>query len=344
MAGQARYWILTIPYDKFIPPTDPKELHRSIAFITGQQEIGAQRSPSTNSGGDELRGSTSGTPLLEPVTEPRSRCVSPVEGTNSTETSCVDERQPIDECFARSVDAGYHHWQLIVIFDRKVRRKWVRDIFGPFWCEPTRSNRAESYCHKERTGIPGTGFECGKRPINRGKDRDWEAIRNSAKLGLLDDIPADVYVRNYNALKRIAVDHMRPTAQERQVDVYWGLTNVGKSFRAWREAGMDAYPKDPNSKFWDGYRGQEHVVIDEFRGKIDISHILRWFDHYPCIVDVKGSSHVFGAKRIWVTSNLHPRSWYPTLDTVSVDALVRRLNIFEVTREGNEEPLLIAEE
>jgi len=35
----------------------------------------------------------------------------------------------------------------------------------------------------------------------------------------------------------------------------------------------------------DGYRGQEHVVFDEFRGGIDISHVLRWFDRYPVIVE-----------------------------------------------------------
>ena len=56
-------------------------------------------------------------------------------------------------------------------------------------------------------------------------------------------------------------------------------------------------PKDPRTKFWDGYRNQENVVIDEFRGAIDIAHILRWFDRYPVIVEVKGSSVVLSAKK-----------------------------------------------
>jgi len=57
--------------------------------------------------------------------------------------------------------------------------------------------------------------------------------------------------------------------------VYWGRTGTGKSRRAWDEAGVDAYPKDPRTKFWCGYFGQANVIIDEFRGGIDVAHLLR---------------------------------------------------------------------
>ena len=111
---------------------------------------------------------------------------------------------------------------------------------------------------------------------------------------------------------------------------YWGATGTGKSRRAWDEAGLDAYPKDPRTKFWDGYRGQEHVVMDEFRGAIDIGHILRWLDRYPVIVEVKGSSVVLKASKIWITSNLHPRSWFMELDEITYLALERRLEIIKI--------------
>lgn len=71
------------------------------------------------------------------------------------------------------------------------------------------------------------------------------------------------------------------------------------------------------------------VIIDEFRGDIDISHLLRWFDRYPVIVEVKGSSAPLIAENIWITSNLHPSNWYPLLDSVTYAALERRLEITE---------------
>lgn len=78
---------------------------------------------------------------------------------------------------------------------------------------------------------------------------------------------------------------------------------------------------------WCGYRGEAHVIVDEFRGGIDISHILRWTDRYPVCVETKGSSRPLVATSIWITSNLDPRNWYPDLDPDSLDALLRRLNI-----------------
>lgn len=227
-------------------------------------------------------------------------------------------------------ETGYTHWQVLVIFKRKLRLAGLKAIFGTtVHAEPSRSNAANEYVWKEDTRIAGTQFELGNTPVQRGRSADWDAIKEAAKRGRLDDIPGDIFVRNYGNLKRIAVDHCEPVAVERTVHVLWGPTGVGKSRRAWAEAGLDAYPKDPRSKFWDGYRGQENVVIDEFRGDIDIGHVLRWFDRYPVIVEVKGSSVVLKATTIWITSNLSPTEWYPTLDDMTRAALMRRLNVIE---------------
>lgn len=113
----------------------------------------------------------------------------------------------------------------------------------------------------------------------------------------------------------------------RMIHVFIGPTGTGKSHRAWQEASYDAFPKDPRTKFWDGYQGQEHVVMDEFRGAIDISHMLRWCDKYPVIIEVKGSSTVLKAKTIWITSNLDPSLWYPDVDAQTLQALLRRLTV-----------------
>lgn len=222
----------------------------------------------------------------------------------------------------------YLHWQICVHFSRKLRLRGVKSIFGDSChAEPSRSEAARDYVWKEDTRIDGTQFELGKLPFRRGVSEDWEAIRNNAKRGRLDDIPPDVYCRLYGNFKRIAVDHMEPIGVERTITVYWGRTGTGKSRRAWEEAGLDAFPKDPRTKFWDGYRNHKHVVMDEFRGGIDIAHLLRWFDRYPVVVEVKGSSVVLGATNIWITSNIDPRNWYPDLDAETLAALLRRLNI-----------------
>jgi len=231
---------------------------------------------------------------------------------------------------------GFLHWQLIVVFERSVRLGAVREIYGPVHCELTRSEAALEYVWKEETAVPGTRFELGRLKTKRNCKRDWDQVWQLAKEGKLEEIDKSVLVCHYRSIKSIRQDNLVPSAMERRVKVFWGATGTGKSRTAWEEAGVSAYPKDPRTKFWDGknlliigYTGQENVVIDEFRGAIDIAHMLRWFDRYPIIVEVKGSSVVLEAKNIWVTSNLSPEAWYPDCDSETLSALRRRL---EVTR------------
>jgi len=226
-------------------------------------------------------------------------------------------------------EGGFLHWQVVVAFGRSVRKATVVQTFGPYHCEPTKSEKANDYVWKDDTAIVGTRFELGKKPICVNSKPDWESIWASAQSGKLLDIPPSIRIRCYNALQRIAGDFATPTAMERECRVYWGKTGTGKSRTAWTEAGMETYCKDPRSKFWCGYLGERNVILDEFRGGIDVSHMLRWMDRYPCIVEVKGGSRPLKAEKIWITSNIHPRDWYPDLDQETVSALLRRLNIIE---------------
>jgi len=122
----------------------------------------------------------------------------------------------------------------------------------------------------------------------------------------------------------------------RSTRVFWGPTGTGKSRRAWDEAGECAYSKNPNTKWWDGYKDQAEVIIDEFRGRIDVSYLLLWLDRYPVSVEVKGTSKPLCATRYWICSNLHPRDWFPELDGASYQALERRLEIIEMNGEETE--------
>lgn len=117
---------------------------------------------------------------------------------------------------------------------------------------------------------------------------------------------------------------MVPMVRESTCNVYWGPTGTGKTRTAWEEAGLDSFPKDPNTKWWDGYRGQRNVIIDEFRGSISISHMLRWLDCYPVSVEPKGGGTPLAACKFWITSNLPPEKWYPDLDEDTFKALRRR--------------------
>jgi len=228
-------------------------------------------------------------------------------------------------------DGGFRHYQLFFVVRPKASLAAVKQLWDPYighW-ELTRSEAAESYVWKEETRIDDP-FEFGKRPFKRNSETDWALVRSAAVEGDLASIPDDIFVRFYGNLCRIACDHVQPLERVRTCVVFWGPTGTGKSRRAWAEAGSHCYSKDPRTKFWCGYGSQCNVIIDEFRGAIDISHILRWTDRYPVRVEVKGSSKPLMADKIWFTSNLHPKDWYPELDYETFCALERRLEIIKI--------------
>jgi len=220
---------------------------------------------------------------------------------------------------------GFLHWQLVVHFTSKQSLRAVKLVFGQsVHAELTRGEEAEAYVWKEDTAVQGTRFELGQKPFRRDSEQDWDRVWDLATADRLLEIPASIRVPHYRTLRTITQDYLQPLAVVKSVYVFWGRTGTGKSRRAWEEAGVLAYPKSPDSKFWDGYRGQEHVVIDEFRGVMGISHLLRWLDRYPVNVEVKGTSVTLRAHQIWITSNLSPAEWYPLADEETMSALNRR--------------------
>lgn len=232
-------------------------------------------------------------------------------------------------------NTGYRHWQVLVAMKRTFRMKAVKNLI--FGCPSahlilTKSEKARDYVHKEDTYVEGTRFKLGDYAVRRNVDTDWALIRKQAQEGSFKDIPDDIFVRHYGNIKRIAADNVQPSDRFNvRVFVLWGETATGKTYRAWKLAGRGAYAKDPCTKWWCGYTGQDAVIIDEFGGDINIRHLLRWLDGYPCLVEPKGGYVPLKATTFILTSNEPPESWYPNLPPRSMAAFLRRLNIFEVT-------------
>jgi len=99
----------------------------------------------------------------------------------------------------------------------------------------------------------------------------------------------------------------------RQIILYVGPTRTGKT-RAAYEMFPDLYETPISGKgdiWFDGYQGEETVLFDEFRGALPLDALLKILDpHYVRKVPIKGSFTWFNPKRIIVTSNFHPKTWY----------------------------------
>lgn len=128
-------------------------------------------------------------------------------------------------------------------------------------------------------------------------------------------------LRSYYYLKK----EQKPRDFMTELHIYYGASGTGKSGFAKFE-NPDAYflPK-PNGEsiFFDGYEGQDVVIIDDFYGWLPWSFLLNMCDRYPMRVNYKGGSVNFAPKKIIISSNKHYTRWYKRIDDLT--PLVRRI-------------------
>jgi len=241
---------------------------------------------------------------------------------------------------------GYRHWQLVARVKQADRMTGVKALFCPTaHLEKTRSEAALAYVWKDDTAVPGTRFELGELK-RRGNQVDYGEQWALAEQGRFRDMDKSVAFRYFSSALKIHAYYLEPMDRPgTTTQVYWGKTGLGKTHRAWAQAratGEPVYVKTPSKPWWDGYRGQPNVIIDEFVGKIGVESLLRWLDIRPCTVEIKGSTTALAGVRFWITSNLHPADWYNRVDSEratadQIEALYRRMTITEVTEREPED-------
>lgn len=119
-------------------------------------------------------------------------------------------------------------------------------------------------------------------------------------------------------------------------DWYYGPTGTGKSHAAFRDFDpLTTYVHNVHDHgWWDGYCGQETVIINELREEIPYGQILDLIDKNPCTVRRRCSQPTpFLAKKIIITSALSPRGIYKDqiLSVDNIEQLMRRINLIKLT-------------
>ena len=102
--------------------------------------------------------------------------------------------------------------------------------------------------------------------------------------------------------------------QQRRCVLYLGPTRCGKTSKVKAEVigrkQMKLFEKKAKGKWWDGYKDELHVLVDEFTGQIDIDEFKAFTNKGSLQVETKGSSTVLIAEAMYFTSNRHPSEWW----------------------------------
>lgn len=225
-------------------------------------------------------------------------------------------------------NTGTKHLQGYSVFKKNHRLTAVKKLNGSAHWEVARGSHQQNrdYCTKD-----GDFFETGELPLERGasEKRRWEEARESAKKGLYDEVPADIFFKYYRTMKEIRKDFMDKPNDADDVTGIWyvGEPGVGKS-RTAREQYPGAYMKMQN-KWWDGYQGEEYVILDDLDSKELGHHLKIWGDRYSFLAETKGGALHIRPKKIVVTSNYYPKDLW---EGQMLEAIQRRYKVVVVKK------------
>lgn len=133
-----------------------------------------------------------------------------------------------------------------------------------------------------------------------------------------------VYNKGLTALESRLISPRNP---ETPVKVYWlfGPTGTGKSKWA-MEHFPQAYWKMGTNHWWDGYQGEETVIIDDYRtGFSTFQYLLTVLDRYRMRVEMKGSSIQLAATTFVITTPLRPEDTWTSKTDEAIGQLLRRI-------------------
>jgi len=216
-------------------------------------------------------------------------------------------------------DSNREHWQGYAEFHKPMRVLGAQKELGipKAHMEKRHGSRDEArdYCMKEESRLWGP-YEHGEwKAGGQGKRNDIADVAEMVKEGATDREIAELYPAVYMKMNR-GVKELRsalsvPRNWMPNVEVYWGVTGTGKSKLA-MEMYPNAFVMSDEKGWWDGYDGQEDVVLNDFRPDWwGASFMLNLLDRYPMRVPIKGSSANFVGRNIIITTNKNPKDWYP---------------------------------
>lgn len=218
---------------------------------------------------------------------------------------------------------GTRHLQGYMEFSCRKRLTAVKKLAGlaRAHIEMRRGTAAEAsvYCKKD-----GLFEEEGQiSEPQPGRRTDLESIKELIDNGCSEVEVAENYFGswcgNFRAIREYAKLKHKKVCRDVEVYLIYGEPGTGKTrfcFEKYPDAWINS---DEKLQWFDGYDGEETVILDDYRGEASDAFILKLLDRYPLNVPIKGGYTPWKAKRIFITSNMPASAMH-----VNVHAAFRR--------------------
>lgn len=236
-------------------------------------------------------------------------------------------------------EQGTPHLQGYIVFSQRKRITTIRnenDFLRRAHFAIARGTPQQNYAYCTKEPRMSGPYEFGTLPTTtQGKRNDILKLRDELKKGkrfleLTEDdetcLPVAKYIKFVDRYEQETMVH--PDRSDRKVIFHYGPAGTGKTHCCTHNKDKnDVYFYDPDlGGYWEGYRGQNTLIFDEFTGHtMRPTTLNRVLDVYPFTVNIKGRSAPMRSKDIHITSNYLPSRWWKEGTRYSQDALYRRI-------------------
>ena len=191
---------------------------------------------------------------------------------------------------------------------------------------------------KAETSMPQTYEAWGELPVERQGDRaDLALLYQMVKDGMSN---YDIMEANPDYLVSLdRIDRARQAVREQQYrevfrqleTVYiWGPTGVGKTRSVMEEHSYAGVYRVCDYRHpFDGYAGEDVLLLDEYNSNFRIQELLNYLDGYPLTLPARYSNRVACYTKVYIISNLCLSKQYPDVQYNSpaiFAALLRRIH------------------
>lgn len=231
----------------------------------------------------------------------------------------------------RCPTSGRLHFQTYVIFKTRQRLSGVKRCMGSTVHAETAKCDVDvcvAYCSKVETRV-AEPKSFGEKPATVVLVSILEDLKKRKISEVLESNPK--LWRSVKQMKDVQNLYSVPRNFMTMGVLLTGRTGTGKSkimMLISQFVGESCWVNS-DLRWFDPYQGERMIVIDEVRD-LKISMMLRLVDRYPLKLEVKGGFVEMTATMVMMSSNLSWNQLSCSLDIRTIEALKRRISIYEV--------------
>lgn len=232
-------------------------------------------------------------------------------------------------------ESGTPHLQGYIEYKEAKAIRWVKDHFSArAHLESRRGTQAQAiaYCSKVDSrafqDVEPTEFGVKKAQGARSDlaivaskvadvDQDFDEIVQDHPVEFIKYHKGMLALRNYSLPRP-------PIRNTKEVIVYYGDPGAGKSLKACEDY-PEAFIKTCSDKWWDGWDGEDTVILDEFPGTFTAYEAKMMLGEVNSPKETKGSKINPFIKTYVITSNYEPDEWFSRAKAIDRAAVRRRL-------------------